>query len=113
MKNIQINMATLSQAQKKMCVQLIAQSKIKFEQKDNQYVAQIKVNPLGLQKESIQTKVKDKSDQPKKESINALSGGKKFLARVVKIGDLKKLEQLHKSVEIYVYPKRMSIQSLC
>ena len=52
-------------------------------------------------------------DQLKKESINALSGGKKFLARTVKIGDLKRLEELHKSIEIYVYPKRMSIQSLC
>jgi hypothetical protein len=43
-------MATLSQAQKKMCVELIAQSNIKFEQKDNQYVAQIKVHPSELKK---------------------------------------------------------------
>lgn len=50
--------------------------------------------------------------QSKKEPITALNGGKKFLARTVKIGDLKKIEEIHKSIEIYVYPKRMSIQSL-
>jgi hypothetical protein len=50
MKSIEINMSTLSQAQKKMCVELIAQSNIKFEQKDNQYYAQIKVNSSNLQK---------------------------------------------------------------
>ena len=43
MKNIEINMSSLTNAQRKVCVELIAHSNIKFEQRDNQYIAQVKV----------------------------------------------------------------------
>ncbi len=73
----------------------------------------MKLNPSELKKESISGQQNEKTGHSKKEPISALSGAKKFLARTVKIGDLKKIEELHKSIEIYVYPKRMSLQSLC
>lgn len=55
MKSIEINMSALSQAQKKMCVELIAHSNIHFQQKDNQYVAQLKLNPNALNTNALTT----------------------------------------------------------
>lgn len=86
MKSIEINMSALSQAQKKMCVELIAHSNIHFQQKDNQYVAQLKLNPNALNND----KEKDKGKaEPRKEVT--LNGGKKQLSRAVKIGELRRL----------------------
>lgn len=48
-------MSALSQAQKKMCVELIAHSNIHFQQKDNQYVAQLKLNPNALNTNALTT----------------------------------------------------------
>lgn len=72
MKNIEINMSSLTNAQRKMCVELIAHSNIKFEHRDNQYIAQVKVD--------AQERV-EPSKKPKEAS-------KKRISRTVKIGGL-------------------------
>lgn len=106
MKSIEINMSALSQAQKKMCVELIAHSNIHFQQKDNQYVAQLKLNPAAL----APSEKENGKEKGRKEAVGA---GKKQLSRAVRVGELRRLEELHRCVEIYVYPKRMSLHCLC
>lgn len=105
MKSIEINMSALSQAQKKMCVELIAHSNIHFQQRDNQYVAQLKLNPNALNTNNTNTNDKgntnnnnDKGNTNNSNNIKtegkkdgALNGGKKQLSRAVRIGDLKRL----------------------
>lgn len=95
MKSIEINMSALSQAQKKMCVELIAHSNIHFQQRDNQYVAQLKLNPNALNT-NTNTNTNDKANpssnnKPEGKKEGALNGGKKQLSRAVRIGDLKRL----------------------
>lgn len=98
MKSIEINMSALSQAQKKMCVELIAHSNIHFQQRDNQYVAQLKLNPNALNT-NTNNNTNDKanpsnpssSNKPEGKKEGALNGGKKQLSRAVRIGDLKRL----------------------
>lgn len=80
MKNIEINMSSLTNAQRKVCVELIAHSNIKFEQRDNQYIAQVKVG--------TQEKAETASRKPKEAS-------KKRISRTVKVGALAWLEELH------------------
>lgn len=91
-------MSSLTNAQRKMCVELIAHSNIKFEQRDNQYIAQVKVGP------------QDKTDAPSKKLKEA---SKKRISRTVKVGGLTWLEELHPFLEIYIYPKRMQLSALC
>lgn len=96
MKSIEINMSALSQAQKKMCVELIAHSNIHFQQRDNQYVAQLKLNPNALNTNNTNTNDKgntnsSNNNKPEGKKEGALNGGKKQLSRAVRIGDLKRL----------------------
>lgn len=97
MKSIEINMSALSQAQKKMCVELIAHSNIHFQQRDNQYVAQLKLNPNALNtnttndKANLSSNPSTNNNKPEGKKEGALNGGKKQLSRAVRIGDLKRL----------------------
>jgi hypothetical protein len=82
---VEIDMSTLSAVQKKMCVQLLAHSNIQFQQRDHEFVAQIKIDPTQLPKSNnsaSQITQKTKTE-PKREILN---GGKKTLSRTVKIG---------------------------
>lgn len=50
---MEIDLSTLSEAQKKFYVQLLAQSNLNFTKKDNQFVAQFKVDPKTLQQSKL------------------------------------------------------------
>lgn len=51
-------MSTLSETQKKMCVQLLAHSNIQFQQRNNEFVAQIKIDPTQLSQPPLVQKPK-------------------------------------------------------
>lgn len=113
-QNVEIDMAALSEAQRKMCVQLLAHSDIKFTQHNQQFVAQLRLDPAQL---ALQAPPADKKQREGgregREGREGPGRGKKAIGRVVRMGELGKLESLHRWVEIYIYPKRLSQTALC
>jgi len=68
-----------------MCVQLLAHSNIQFQQRDNEFVAQIKIDPTQLPKSN--GSLSQVTQKPKAEAKREIfSGGKKALSRTVKTG---------------------------
>lgn len=41
-------MSTLTPAQRKLCVKLLAQSNVNFEEQENKFVAQLRIDPAKL-----------------------------------------------------------------
>ena len=104
---MEIDLSTLSENQKKFYVELLAQSNLEFTKKDNQFVAQFKVNThqinggqqllmqeakhaAGNVKDSqVRGKhcgVKKEKEEKKRELSKPMS--KKMLSRVAKLGEL-------------------------
>lgn len=62
--NLEIDMSTLSNVQKTMCVKLLAESNVKFEELENRFVAQIRIDPAKLQQTNL-LNVKNKNSAKK------------------------------------------------
>ncbi len=88
---MQLDLTKLSETQKKFYVQLLAQSNIEFQKKDNQFIAQFKIDSSKTQPSINEANKKTKTEGKKPEQVNPLVGTKKFLGRTVKVGEFKAL----------------------
>lgn len=97
---MEIDLSTLSEAQKKFYVQLLAQSNLNFTKKDNQFVAQFKVDTKTLHTsklispptpEHTNVLTNNSNNKPKPHNQTKKTDGvhlpnKKPLNKVVKVG---------------------------
>lgn len=96
-------MGSLSEAQRKMCVQFLANSNVEIDEQNEEYVATLKIST---------DKIKEFSKVSGKKKTLNYSNGKKPLNKVVKVNGLEKLMDLHPTVEVYIYPKKMQFHQI-
>jgi len=95
---MEIDLSSLSENQKKFYVELLAQSNLQFTKKNNQFVAQFKVDSSQVGSSMHQHLLSDGKSQVSSKSNHSKNDkrepqkimNRKKLSRVVKIGDLGK-----------------------
>lgn len=92
-----INISNLPLEQRKHCTELLHSHDIVFEQENEEFTARIVIDPSI--KKSTHGKIKD--PEPKKN-----------ITEVVSMESFKHLVPLMKTVEVYVCPKKVSIEKL-